>query len=88
MSTTVHWGRPDIAGDLVATALALGAAAPREIHVRPELYGRMVAQMAPADRAAAVEGRVLAQIPLVVDPGLPACPGFEIVRARPDPLAA
>jgi hypothetical protein len=75
-----HWARPDVAGDLVAAAYTRGAAAPREIHVRPELYERVVAELA------GVTPGVLGPppgVPLVVDPELPVSPGFEVVRARP-----
>jgi hypothetical protein len=85
-----HWARPDIVGDLVAFASAAGAAPPREIHLRPELYARMLAQLPPGDRPAAVERGVGPPpgIPLVLDPELPAFPGFEVVRARPYRAAA
>ena len=46
-----HWARPDFAGDVLAVAWAPGAAPPREIRVRPELYDRMLAQLDPAVRA-------------------------------------
>ncbi|MGY1662770.1 hypothetical protein ACI78Q_16240 [Geodermatophilus sp. SYSU D00705] len=77
-----HWARPDIAGDLVAIAFTPGAAAPREIHVRPELYERVVAELAPAGVEHVLLGPAPG-VPLVVDPELPASPGFEVVRARP-----
>jgi hypothetical protein len=86
-----HWTRPDIAGDLVAVASGPGTAPPREIRLRPELYARMLAQLSPVDRASVVERGVLGSppgIPLVVDTGLPSCPGFEVVRARPYAAAA
>jgi hypothetical protein len=89
--SSVHWLRPDIAGDLVAIAVTPGAAPPRELRIRPELYERMLAPMAPDDRAAVVDtGRLgrLPGVPVVVDPELPDFPGFEIVRARPQPAAA
>jgi hypothetical protein len=82
-----HWGRPDIAGDLIGVAVTPGAAPPRELRIRPELYERMLAQLEPDERAA-VDGRRLLGpspgVPLVVDPALPVFPGFEIVRARPE----
>ncbi|MGY1637277.1 hypothetical protein ACI78V_11550 [Geodermatophilus sp. SYSU D00742] len=81
-----HWARPDIAGDLVAVAFTPGAAPPREIHVRPELYERLLADLPPGDRAAVVELGVLGGpvgVRLVVDPHLPGSPGFEVVRALP-----
>jgi hypothetical protein len=71
-----HWGRPDVAGDVLAIARAAGAAPPREIRIRPELHQRLLAQLGGA-------GAELAGIPLVVDPRLPATPGFEVVRVRP-----
>jgi hypothetical protein len=81
-----HWGRPDIAGDLIAVAVTPGAASPRELRIRPELYERMLAQLTPDERAAVVGRRLLGPppgVPVVVDPALPAFPGFEVVRARP-----
>ena len=89
--SSVHWLRPDIAGDLVAVAYATGAAAPREIRIRPELYARMVAQLPPELRPAVAERYVLGAapgVPLVLDPALPEYPGFEVVRARPGSTAA
>ena len=82
-----HWAPPDIAQDLLAIARAPGAAPPREVHVRPELYERMLAQLTPDERAAVVGCHVLGPppgVPLFVDPGLPGFPGFEVVRARPE----
>jgi hypothetical protein len=84
--STVHWNRPDIAGDLVAVAYATGAATPREVHVRPELYARMVGQLPPGVRGTVAERHLIGAapgVPLVVDPSLPEFPGFEVVRARP-----
>ena len=81
-----HWGRPDIAGDLIAVAVTPGAASPRELRIRPELYERMLSQLTPDERAAVVGGHLLGPppgVPVVVDPALPAFPGFEVVRARP-----
>ena len=80
-----HWTRPDFAGDVLAVAWAPGAAPPREIRVRPELYDRMLAQLDPAVRAGGELG-VLGEpagVPLVVDPALPLFPGFEVRRVRP-----
>jgi hypothetical protein len=82
---------PDAAGDLLAVAWAPGAAPPREIRVRPELLHRLVAQLGPdvADRGAIGEP---VGVPVVVDPRLPLCPGFEVLRIAPGspvrPLAA
>ena len=87
----VHWVRPDIAGDIVAIAVAPGAAPPRVIRIRPELYGRLLAQMAPEDRATAVATGLLGPppgVPVAVDAELPLFPGFEVVRARPEHAAA
>ena len=81
-----HWGRPDIAGDLIAVAVTPGAAPPRELRIRPELYERMLTQLTSEERAAVVGRRLLGPppgVPVVVDPALPAFPGFEVVRARP-----
>ena len=89
--SSVHWVRPDIAGDLVTIAFAPGTAAPRQIRLRPELYERMLAQLSPADRAAVVGSGTLGRphpVPLAVDPELPLFPGFEVVRARPWDVAA
>ncbi|WP_409330749.1 hypothetical protein [Trujillonella humicola] len=89
--SSVHWLRPDIAGDLVAVAYATGAAAPREIRIRPELFARMCAQLGPDCRAAVAERHLLGAspgVPLVIDAALPESPGFEVVRARPRVTAA
>ena len=85
-----HWGRPDIAGDLIAVAVTPGAAPPRELRLRPELYERLLAQLTPDERARVVGRRLLGPppgVPVVVEPGLPAFPGFEVVRARPEAAA-
>jgi hypothetical protein len=82
-----HWARPDAARDVLAVAWAPGLAPPREIRVRPELRDRLLAELDPAARAALAEHGVLGEpagLPLVVDPELPAFPGFEVVRVRPD----
>jgi len=86
-----HWSRPDPVGDILATAWSAGAAEPREIRVRPEVFDRILAELDPAERTLVAERRVLGSpvaIPLVVDAELPAFPGFEIVRARPHATAA
>ena len=86
-----HWSRPDPVGDILATAWSPAAAEPREIRVRPEVYHCILAELDPAERALVEERGVLGSpiaIPLVVDAGLPAFPGFEIVRARPHAAAA
>ena len=86
-----HWGRPDPVGDILATAWSPTAAEPREIRVRPEVYHSILAELDPGERALVEERGVLGSpiaIPLVVDAGLPAFPGFEIVRARPHAAAA
>jgi hypothetical protein len=81
----------DAVRDLLAVAWAPGAAPPREIRVRPELLHRLVAQLGPdvADRGAIGEP---IGVPVVVDPRLPLCPGFEVLRIAPGspvrPLAA
>ena len=90
MSATTHpthWARPDTAGDLLAIAQTPGLAPPSAIHVRPELYTRLLAQSDPATRTAVGNRHALgdgAGIPLVVDPSLPAFPGFEVHRTGPD----
>ena len=86
-----HWGRPDPVGDILATAWSSAAAEPREIRVRPEVYQCILAELDPVERALVEERRLLGSpiaIPLVVDAQLPAFPGFEIVRARPQAAAA
>ncbi len=86
-----HWGRPDPVGDILATAWSSTAAEPREIRVRPEVHQCILAELDPVERALVEERGVLGSpiaIPLVVDAGLPAFPGFEIVRARPHAAAA
>jgi hypothetical protein len=89
--SSVHWVRPDIAGDIVALAVSPAAAPPREIRIRPELYERVLAQLAADDRAAVADTRRLGPppgVPVVIDPALPPFPGFEVVRARPEHAAA
>ena len=89
--SSVHWIRPDIAGDLVAVAYLTGAAAPREIRIRPELFERLVAQLPPEVRPTVADRHVLGAapgVPVVVDTTLPAFPGFEVVRERPGVTAA
>ncbi len=89
--SSVHWLRPDIAGDVVAVAFATGAAAPREIRIRPELYERMIAQLPPEVRPTVADRHVIGAspgVPVVVDPALPEFPGFEVVRERPGVTAA
>ncbi|MGY1743131.1 MULTISPECIES: hypothetical protein [unclassified Blastococcus] len=84
--SSVHWLRPDIAGDLVAVAYTTGAAAPREIRIRPELYARLVSQLPAEVRATVTDRHVIGAspgVPLVVDPSLPEFPGFEVVRTQP-----
>jgi hypothetical protein len=86
-----HWGRPDPVGDILATAWSPAAAEPREIRVRPEVYHCILAELDPVGRALVEERGMLGSpvaLPLVVDPQLPAFPGFEIVRARPHAAAA
>ncbi|MBM7808396.1 hypothetical protein JOD57_004233 [Geodermatophilus bullaregiensis] len=74
--------RPHVAGDVLAVAWAPGAAPPREIRVRPELHGRLLAELGPALAEHGVLGEP-AGVPLVVDPELPEFPGFEVRRIRP-----
>ncbi|RBY78905.1 hypothetical protein DQ238_10960 [Geodermatophilus sp. TF02-6] len=85
-----HWARPDPVGDVLALAWRPGSAAPREIRVRPEVRARMLAELDPAARRRVVERGVIGTpvaVPLVVDAGLPAFPGVEVVRARPGETA-
>ena len=82
-----HWAPPDTLGDILAIAWRPGAAPPREIRVRSEVRDRVLAQLPPAERDRAVVGGP-AGVPLVLDDELPACPGFEVVRARPEGLLA
>jgi hypothetical protein len=86
-----HWSRPDPVGDILATAWSPGAAEPREIRLRPEVFACILGELDPTERALVAERRVLGSpvaIPLVVDAELPAFPGFEVVRARPHTAAA
>ncbi len=81
-----HRARPDAARDVLALAWAPGLAPPREIRVRPELHDRLLAELDPAARAALTGHGVLGEpagVPLVVDPALPASPGFEVRRVLP-----
>jgi hypothetical protein len=86
-----HWGPPDPLGDILAIAWRPGAAPPREIRVRAEVCERVLTSMSPSERALTAAhgtvGRPVA-VPLVVDAELPPFPGFEVVRALPERLAA
>jgi hypothetical protein len=82
-----HWAPPDPLGDILAIAWRPGAAPPREVHVRAEVRDRVLAQLPPTERGRGLVGGP-ADVPLVLDEQLPACPGFEVVRARPDGLVA
>jgi hypothetical protein len=87
----VHWHRPDPVGDVLAVAWRPGVAEPREIRVRPELYGLLLAELDPEARAVVEARRAIgfpAAVRLVVDPDLPTTPGFEVVRAGPAATAA
>ncbi|MGY1642141.1 hypothetical protein ACI782_13585 [Geodermatophilus sp. SYSU D00703] len=87
----LHWGPPDPLGDILAIAWRAEAAPPREIRVRPEVHERLLAAMPPDDRARTAARGTVGQpvaVPLVVDADLPPFPGFEVVRALPERLAA
>jgi hypothetical protein len=85
---------PHTVDDVLAAARSPGAAEPSEIHVRAALYAQMrrevVAGHAPVTADADGEISHLDGIPVLVDEGLPAFPGYEIHRTRPgaQPLAA
>jgi hypothetical protein len=85
----LHWQPPDAAGDIAHQAWRPGAAAPRSIHVRPELHRRIAVQ-AREHRATCVSPGLgaLCGVPLVVDDELPTFPGFEIHRVPPSGVAA
>ncbi len=72
--------RADVAGDVLAVAWAPGAAPPREVRVRPELFARL--RLQPGAAAHGLLGDP-AGVPLVVDPQLPRSPGFEVRRVPP-----
>ncbi|SET24817.1 hypothetical protein [Geodermatophilus poikilotrophus] len=81
-----HWARPDAARDVLALAWAPGLAPPRQIRVRPELHDRLLAELDPAARVALTDHGLLGEpagVPVVIDPALPGCPGFEVQRVRP-----
>ncbi|RBY75170.1 hypothetical protein DQ239_17690 [Blastococcus sp. TF02-09] len=81
-----HWHRPDPVGDVLAVAWRPGAAEPREIRVRPELHGQLLAELDPDTRAVVEACHVLGHpiaVRLVVAGDLPVCPGFEVLRAGP-----
>ncbi|MGY1710063.1 hypothetical protein ACI8AC_11200 [Geodermatophilus sp. SYSU D00758] len=81
-----HWSAPDPLADVLALAWEPGAAPPREIRIRPETRDRLLARLAPSDRARVEQQGVVggpADVPLVVDGTLPAFPGFEVVRVPP-----
>ncbi|MGY1730370.1 hypothetical protein ACI798_02530 [Geodermatophilus sp. SYSU D01045] len=77
-----HATRSDVAGDLLAVAWMPGTAPPREIRLRPELLQRLGAQLGWHGTGPRSLGEPAA-VPLVVDPRLPACPGFEVRRVGP-----
>ena len=80
--TTAHWADPHMVEDILAAARRPGAAEPTEIHVHFRIHARLLQEAgAPVivderQRITALDG-----IRLVVDEGLPACPGYEIHRA-------
>lgn len=73
-------------GDILTEAWRPGTVEPVAIHIRPEVYARMLAQMTPLARDATREHRTLGYpdgIPLLVDGDLPPFPGFEVHRRPP-----
>ncbi|MGY1829614.1 hypothetical protein ACI8AA_04185 [Geodermatophilus sp. SYSU D01180] len=82
LPASTHPGPSDAAGDLLAVAWAPGVAPPREIAVRPELYERLGVQLGWHGTGPRSLGEP-AGVPVVVDPRLPASPGFEVRRVRP-----
>jgi hypothetical protein len=82
MSGTTHWVAPSAAEDLLAAARRPGVAEPTEIHVRAALHLQLLRE--PGAPVVVDEARGTSDldgIRLVVDDGLPACPGYEIHRA-------
>jgi len=82
-----HWAPPAPLGDILAVAWRPGAAPPREIRARSEVYARVLAELPPEERSRPVLGGPVG-VPLVLDDDLPGYPGFEVVRARPGLAAA
>lgn len=66
--------------DVLAVAWAPGAAPPREIRVRPEVLERLALGRDAAGHPLLGDP---AGVPVVVDPALPRCPGFEVRRVPP-----
>ena len=76
---------PHTLADLLDAARGPGVAEPSEIRVRPELCARMQREAGwscvPVTLDAPGRINCLDGIPVVVDPDLPAFPGYEIHRA-------
>lgn len=82
--SVVHWSPPDALGDILRQAWRPGVAQPTAIHVRPEVWTRMLARMTTAVRALALGAGCIGdpqRLPLIVDDVLPCYPGFEIHRS-------
>lgn len=78
---------PHTIDDVLDAARGTGVADPSEICVRPELHDRMQREAAwsSASLTCDQDGAIshVDGIPVVVDPELPAYPGYEIHRAGP-----
>ncbi len=74
-----HWSPSDIPGVILAEAWRPGVAEPVAIHVRPELHARL---HSPGTWDQGTMDQTIG-IPVVVDPAIPAAPGYEIHRAKP-----
>jgi len=80
-----HWVAPDMLGDILAIAREAGAASPVEIHMRLQVHDRLAKRAPDATGAAPGTLSDLGGIPVVVDEGIPAFPGYEIHRAALGP---
>ncbi|WP_409330786.1 hypothetical protein [Trujillonella humicola] len=70
---------PDVTRDILEEAWRPGTAPPVAVHVRPEVHARLVRQA--GDGCSGSRIGTPAALPLVVDEGIPAAPGFEVHRA-------
>ena len=79
----------DTPGDLLREAWRPGTAEPVAIHVRPELCARLLRSRRTHPRSfPAPRPFPPRRIPLVVDDGIPAAPGFEVHRVPPGAATA
>lgn len=83
----VHWRSADPLRDITAEAWRPGAAPPREIRVRPEVYTRLLIHLDGPARDNLRNGRIghPVSVPIVIDGAMPPFPGYEVHRIHPTP---